>query len=344
MSEVRRGGQQAGGGRALPWPEAQGIPHQDRVLSPRVVPRLVSLSGGQGRKPVQTQDREESLGVGRYWRSDVHKVPLRPEDRFRTLGGSRDSRVYSHPWGPSFPQEAILYPCPLVYKAHGCSADIQDFHRPGHGPHWQTGSQTPQQAPLSPHHPSAASGPARLPGAVRRLPSSSFTRKRMCSVHMNGGCPHCFVFGVLVFFPSFASSLHHQLQQVIFLWVPPILFSIFSHAQIYTRSRTCIPTHTDPVLTLCLTKVRFYQHRRPRVLLLSLGSTSWDTPSIEQLYRNPAHHRPAQGRRLPSAGVTAGHLSTDILTCGARAPWGRTQSRGPRVCRLTMQLWDIFQS
>ena len=62
--EVRRGGQQAGGGWALPWPEAQGIPHQDRVLSPRVVPRLVSLSGGQGRKPVQTQDREESWGWG----------------------------------------------------------------------------------------------------------------------------------------------------------------------------------------------------------------------------------------------------------------------------------------
>lgn len=128
-----------------------GHSHQDRALSPRVVPRLVSLSGGQGRKPVQTQDREESLGVGRCWRSDVHKVPLRPEDRFQTPGASRDSRVYSQPRGPSFPQEAILHPCPLVYKAHGCSRDIQGLPSSWPRPPLADGpANSPAGSPLTP--------------------------------------------------------------------------------------------------------------------------------------------------------------------------------------------------
>lgn len=117
-----------------------------------------------------------------------------------------------------------------------------------------------------------------------------------------------------------------------------------THTQIYTRRRTYIPTHTNPVLTLCLTKVRFYQHRLLSVLLLSLSSTSWDIPSIEQLYQNPDNHARLRGAGfLPRVSLPDGSAQTS-LPAGARAPWGRTQSRGPRVSCLTMQLWDIFQN
>lgn len=101
-----------------------------------------------------------------------------------------------------------------------------------------------------------------------------------------------------------------------------------THTDLHKKPHTHTHTHKPQVLTLCLTKVRFYQHRLLRVLLLSLNSTSWDIPSIEQLYQNPANHRPTQGRKLPSAGVTAGRLSTNILTCGCPGSLGEDAESG----------------
>ena len=87
-------------------------------------------------------------------------------------------------------------------------------------------------------------------------------------------------------------------------------------------------THKPQVFTLCLTKVRFCQHRLLSVLLLSLNSTSWDVPSIVWVYQNLAHHCPTHGRRLPSTGVTAGRLSTNILTCGCPGSLGEDAESG----------------
>ena len=101
-----------------------------------------------------------------------------------------------------------------------------------------------------------------------------------------------------------------------------------THTDLHTEMHTHTHTHKPQVFTLCLTKVRFYQHRLLSVLLLSLDSTSWDVPSIVWVYQNLARHRPTQGRRLPSAGVTAGRLSTNILTCGCPGSLGEDAELG----------------
>lgn len=189
----------------------------------------------------------------------------------------------------------------------------------------------------SPRH-SAASGPA-LPArscaaspllGVCTLAHALGARKRRASAPPRLWSPCLFSF---FFLPSPPATAGHLCVGTIHTALR-LLSDIFTHRA----------AHTHPRCSHSALHKRDFTNSLLSVWPLCLHSTSRDVPPIVRVHQNPARHRPTQGCGLPSAAsLPEGSVHTP-LPAGARAPWGRALSRGPRVSRLRTQLRDVFQS
>lgn len=183
------------------------------------------------------------------------------------------------------------------------------------------GLQTAQWAPLSPHH-SATSGPALSARScaasplliVYMLTHALGARKQRVSAPLRLWSPCLLSF---FFLPSPTS--HSR--------APLCGYGPYCSPSSLTHIPTQSGTHTPQVFTLCLTQARFYQQTSQR--LASLPQQYFPgRPTHRAGVPKSSPSPPYSGLQASFRGVTAGRLSTHILTCGCPGSRGEDAESG----------------